>query len=75
MNEWLAQVAEVVRDAFCRVGIVRCDQEAADGKREAVDHAADAAERVKRRMQNPRIRLIVQSADDMRGMFQDKRRQ
>jgi hypothetical protein len=75
VSGWLGGVIEAVRDAVCRIAVLRCHEEVAHEKRAAVDHAAEAAERVKRRMANPRIRLIVQSADDMRGAFEERRRQ
>jgi hypothetical protein len=52
-----------------------CKKDVQQAKHEALAHAADAAERVTKRMSSPHIRLIVQSADDMREIFRDRRRQ
>lgn len=72
MIGWLAKVAGCLRDSFTAPSR-RPDKSVAHQKREVLDHAADAATRVKNRMENPRIRLIVQSVDGIHDAFKDKR--
>jgi hypothetical protein len=50
------------------------DPVAHEERDKAAAHAVEAAEKTKRRIENPRISLIIESVDDMCEGFQERRR-